>query len=66
MTRPSERHGVTVRLQPDDAEVLLEYCETILEEITGPHRWVWWRIRQACLAAFTAQGVHHVVDRHLH
>ncbi len=67
MTRPSADEGVIVTLRPDDVEALLVYCDTILDEVTGPQRWVWWRIRQACVAALTPQqGVTHVVDRHLH
>jgi hypothetical protein len=67
MTRPELSASlVKVRLRPEDAEALLEYCEAILDEAVGPHRWIWWRIRQACMAALTAQEANHVVDRHLH
>jgi len=62
ITVPDE---VVLRLRPDDAEFLLEYCEAVLDQVVGPHRWIWWRIRQACVAAFTAAGDAHVVDRHV-
>lgn len=61
MTAPGPRSELTVRLRSDDAEALLEYCETVLDQVVGPHRWVWWRIRQACVAALTAQEDAHVV-----
>ncbi|MCY0864389.1 MAG: hypothetical protein OWQ57_05530 [Sulfobacillus sp.] len=66
MKTPDRSDEVTVRLRSDDVEVLLVYCESILDQDAGPHRWIWWRIRQACIAAITAAGVTHVVDRHLY
>lgn len=65
MTTPSQQDKLAVRLRSDDVEGLLEYCETALAQTVGPQRWIWWRIRQACVAAITAAGVTHVVDRHV-
>jgi len=62
LTRPDE---VVLRLRPEDAEILWAYCESAVDQVVGPDRWIWWRIRQACVAAFTAAGDPHVVDRHV-
>lgn len=66
MTTPSQQDKLAVRLRSDDVEGLLEYCETALAQTVGSQRWVWWRIRKACVAALTPQEAAHVVDRHLH
>ena len=66
MKAPARPDKVALWLRSDDAEVLLAYCETILDQAVGPYRWVWWRIRQACVAAINAAGDSHVVDQHVH
>lgn len=65
MTRSALASPVVVELRSEDVEALLEHCEAILDEAVGPHRWIWWRIRQSCIAALTDQRGNHVVDRHV-
>lgn len=57
---------VSVCLRADDAEELWHYCESQLDDSTGPSRWVWWRIAQASLAAIQPQpgACRGMVDRH--
>lgn len=69
MTALPRSEAIAIWLRPDDADTLLAYCHAILEQEPEPEpqRWVWWRIRQACLAALQApEGCRDVVDRHRH